>query len=172
MSYSIKKILNIVITAKKPKTKSFLFYDREKKVCCYTYWCYNVREEKMKLSELKPQYVPLDFHKDFYKKMKEELKNGGFDYEKGIITMKYRGENIIGDGHHRYFIMKDLFGPDYEVTTVKIIDKYNPWLHFLFINLIIKPIRLLYRIFNSIKTLIVNSLCFFLNKKAKLIGQL
>lgn len=162
MPYSLSKILSIVIKSKNKKGDTFLFYDEKEKVCCFTYWCYNVQKNKIKLSELIPQYTPMNLNIDYYKKIKTEIKDNGFDYNKSIITIKYGTENIIVDGHHRYFILKDLFGEEYEIFAIKIADNYNQLFHILFVVLIIKPIKLLYIIFTLLKTLIFNNLRFFL----------
>lgn len=143
MSYSNKKILSIISKAKKPKAKSFLFHDKKENMLCFTYWCYRVEEKKMKLSELKPQHTP-NISSKFYKNILQDIKTNGFDYNKGIIIV--RKENLISDGHHRYTIMKKVFGLNYEVSVLKILDDYNPILHYLYLTFVIKPITLIYRL--------------------------
>lgn len=164
MSYSLKKIFQIVIKSKLQKN-SFIFYDKDKKMLCTTFWCYEAIEEKVKLSELTPSHTPF-ISSEYYKGIIEDIKNNGFDYTKGyIVTRAYDKNNIITNGNHRYLILKKLFGLNHEVKVLKITKKYNPWLHILFIFLVIKPLKLTYRLIEFIKVLIISLL--FLNKKIK-----
>lgn len=141
MSYSLKKILSIVLKAKKKHTKYFLFYDKSENMCCYVDWCYRTKEKSVKLSELIPEYTP-KISSEYYTKIKEDILKNGFDYKKGLITVEKL--NII-DGHHRYFILKDIFDDEHEITVLEILDRHNLILHYLFI-LFIKLLKLIFRL--------------------------
>ena len=150
MAYSLKKILSIVLNAKRReigdtiKTKqAFLFYDKEEKMCCYYDWCYEVTEHKMKLSELQPEYKP-NISTPFYVYLRNEIEKNGLDITKGVITIK--DKNNIADGHHRYFILKELYGVDYEITVFRPVKKYNFIRHYIFLFTIIPLIKVSYKI--------------------------
>jgi hypothetical protein len=142
MSYTIKKILSIVLNAKKRNTKSFLFYDKNENMCCYIDWCYRAKERKVRLSDLTPEYKPKLFS-EYYQSIKKDMTINGLNLDKGVITVK-KNNNII-DGHHRYFLLKEIFGDDYEITVIELLDRYNVILHYIFLLFIIKPIKLIYR---------------------------
>jgi hypothetical protein len=165
MGYSNWKIFKTVVTGKKQKLKSFLFYDQVQNVICDTYWCYNTEEVRMKLSEITPQYDP-SINGKKYKLLAEDMKANGLNYKKGMITIKINSDNVIGDGNHRYKILKQIYGPDYEISVLKIKDKFNPLLHLLFVYSIIKPLRLIYKLLRLPKILISRLLSFFLTKKS------
>jgi hypothetical protein len=143
MSYTVRKILSIVLNAKKRNTKSFLFYDKNENMCCYIDWCYRTKERKVRLSELIPEYRP-NLSSEYYQKIKSDISINGLDTNKGVITVK---KNNIIDGHHRYFILKELFDDDYEITVIELLDRHNVILHYSFLFFIIKPIKLFYRFF-------------------------
>lgn len=159
MYYSLKKTLLIVLKAEKTRTKHFLFYDEDANMCCYVDWCYKTREKLVKLSELTPEYKP-NISSEYYIKIKEDIINNGFDYTKSFITVK--NLDII-DGHHRYFILKEIFGENHEISVLEILDRHNVILHFLFIFLFIKPIKIILKLLKLIKWWILYPIYLFLS---------
>lgn len=143
VSYNLKKLLSIVLKAKKTNKKSFLFYDKDENMCCYVDWCYRVKERRVKLSDLIPEYKP-NISTEYYQFIKKDIIENGLDNKKGVITIKKN--NSIIDGHHRYFILKEIFGCDYEITAIEFLDNHNVILHYVFLFLIIKPIKIIYNI--------------------------
>ena len=140
--FKIKYTISVVLNAKKKNTKSFLFYDKEQKMCCYVDWCYRAKERKVRLSDLTPEYKP-KLSSEYYQNLKRDISINGLDLDKGVITVK-KNNNII-DGHHRYFLLKEIFGDDHEITVIELLDRYNVILHYIFLLFIIKPIKLIYR---------------------------
>lgn len=159
MYYSLKKILSIVLKAKKTKSSYFLFYDKEANMCCYVDWCYKTQEKSVKLSELIPEYKP-KISSEYYTKVKKDIQEKGFDYKKGLITVEKL--NII-DGHHRYNILKEIYGGNHEIKVLEILDRHNLILHFLFIFLGIKPIKITVKLLKLIKWLILHPIFLFLS---------
>jgi hypothetical protein len=150
MYYSIKKILSIVLKTKKIKSGHFLFYDKDNHMLCDTDWCYRVKEKRVKLSELTIKSRP-KISTDYYIKIKEDIANRGFDYSKGYITTR---KSVIANGHHRYLILHELFGDDYEIDVLEFLDIKNATLHYIFLFLFmfgfIKPIKAIYKFLKSI----------------------
>jgi hypothetical protein len=159
MYYSIKKILSIVLNSKKPKSGNFLFYDKDSNMSCHSYWCYRVKEIDIKLSEITPDYKPR-INTKFYLKLKEEIKEKGFDYTKGYISTK----NLkILNGNHRYFILKELYGDEHKIKILETVDRYNFILHSLFLIFIINPMKIIYRLYKKIRWFILYSMYLFLS---------
>lgn len=143
MKYSNWDIFKMIMRSEKKDGRSFSFCDEEENFCCGRFWCYNVKKINIKLSELKPAYKP-NINRKKYKKITDEIKEFGFDYSKGYITIQPNSENIIGDGHHRYFILKNIYGMDYEIVVFKFLDQYNILGHLFFIYFFMKPIKIFY----------------------------
>jgi hypothetical protein len=51
----------------------------------------------------------------------------GFDYSKGHIYVT--SENVVMDGHHRYFILKKHFDDSLLVTVYRLTDVKNRYFH-------------------------------------------
>lgn len=151
MSLSNLEIFKTILLKKIEKNDSFVVSETKTKsfgefsgMSCFNYWCYKITIEKLPLSELKPQKEK-DKMKEYHIKMEEEILTDGFDYNKGYITIT--SSNIISDGHHRYQILKKNFGSEHEVFVRKIWNISRPSLHFVFINLIMKPIKSITQLF-------------------------
>ena len=107
---------------------------------CFNLWCYKVNEEIVKLSDLKLQRrtTPMS---DYHKKIELDILKHGFDYNKGMITVT--SNYTIGDGHHRYQILNKNFGGNYNVKVRRLLNVKHPFLHFLFINMIVRPLKMI-----------------------------
>jgi hypothetical protein len=130
---------------------------------CDTDWCYRVKEKRVKLSELKIRSRP-SISSDYYVKIKEDIAKKGFNYSKGYITTR---KSVIANGHHRYLILHELFGDDYEIDVLELLDIKNAVLHYIFLFLfifgIIKPIKIFYKFLKSIIWLILYPIYLFLS---------
>lgn len=149
---SLKKIdiLKIVLKNKRELSTPMVidegyynYYEQISGMSCFNLWCYKVVEENVRLSDLKGQLKSPSMSKR-HKKIEEDILENGFDYTKGMITVT--SDNLIGDGHHRYFILKKNFGGDYEIKVRKILNVKHPFIHLLFITLVVRPLKLLSRL--------------------------
>jgi len=145
MSLSNKNIFKIILKNKRKLSIPMViddgrsnYYEQISGVCCFNLWCYKITEEVVKLSELKLQRNTVSMS-NYHKKIDLDILENGFDYNKGMITVT--SDNLIGDGHHRYQILKKHFGIDYEIKVRKIWNVKNPFLHFLFITFIVRPLK-------------------------------
>ena len=145
MSLSNLDILKIILKNKRNLSTPMVideshsnYYEQISGMSCFNLWCYRVTEENVKLSDLKLQ-IETTGMSNYHKKIDLDILENGFDYNKGMITVT--SDNLIGDGHHRYLILKKHFGIDYEIKVRKIWNVRNPFLHFLFITFIVRPLK-------------------------------
>lgn len=147
MGLSNYQILKIILGKKVNRSKSINKKENQLKhyepisgMCCFNLWCYKVTEEIVKLSDLKLQRSTTPMS-EYHKKIESDILEYGFDYSKGMITVT--SNYTIGDGHHRYQILNKNFGEDYNVKIRRILNVKYPFLHFLFINIFVRPLKLI-----------------------------
>jgi len=112
-------------------------------VCFDRWWCYEVVEETLKLSELTPQKQKVRYN-DYYYKIEAQILKDGFNYDKGSIIVT--SENLIFDGHHRYHLLLKNYGPEHEVKVKRVLNIHNTYKHVAFILLCVKPLVFIYKI--------------------------
>jgi len=76
----------------------------------------NTRIKKYRLGDLNN----LDHkarHPDYWDKLRASLKEGyrPTEFENGYIIIDPNRDNRIVDGNHRFFMLKQLYGDDYEI---------------------------------------------------------
>jgi hypothetical protein len=150
MSLNNIDILKIVLKNNRELTSPMVintdyskYYETISGMSCFNLWCYKVSEESLKLSDLKVQRDSVKMTK-IHKKIEEDILENSFDYNKGMITVT--SDNLISDGHHRYFILKKNFGDNYEIKVRKMLNVKNPFSHLLFITLVVRPLKLISRL--------------------------
>lgn len=150
MSLNKIDILKIVLKNKRDLSTPMVidedyhnYYETISGMSCFNLWCYKVSEETIKLSNLKLQRNTTTMTKK-HKKIEVDILENGFDYTKGMITVT--SDNLIGDGHHRYLILKKHFGSDYKIKVRKILNVKHPFTHLLFITLVVRPLKLISRL--------------------------
>jgi hypothetical protein len=136
MSYNLKKILQ-TISSEKTFGDKFLFYDEKEKVCCYNFWCYNVIEQNVKISDI-----------DYCEVCNEDKEDDSKDY----IIVENNDINMIISGYNKYKSVKKRYGNDHitKVLKIKKIKKVN-FLFFIknmsFRIFVVSPLKFLYKIF-------------------------
>lgn len=115
---------------------------------CNEWWCHKVKYETVKLSELKTTRNKIDLN-ERHLYIQNDILNNGFDYNMGYIIVT--SKNVIMNGHHRYKILMDNFGEDYQITIVKLLD--------------IKDLKIYF--FKFVLTRIVVNLLWLFTKKRK-----
>lgn len=136
---TFKEKLKIIINRKYPTPK----YQRHKgEYFCNKWWCNSIKIETISLSEIKSSLKSIPF-KPYHRQIEYEILEKGFDYKKGHIYLT--SENIIIDGHHRYFILKKNFDDSLIITVYKFMDVNNRYFYLfklLFIHLFVWLVRL------------------------------
>lgn len=94
-------------------------------IFCNKWWCYETEIEELTLDSIEPGVVSVKFNQ-IHDEIRKDIIKKGFDYDKGFIVIS--SSDIILDGHHRYFILKDEFGGNFKIKVLRILnsDKIMP----------------------------------------------
>lgn len=108
--------------------------------------------QKIRLKDIKfgrfdrPKKTIPDNDKEYnWTKLVDSIKKEGFTPEKyGYITISKDGYCL--NGHHRYTVLKELYGENYEIKVFRKKMYYLPEviLHLFFYIIIVKPISFLF----------------------------
>lgn len=140
MGYSLKKILEVV-SKEKTFGDKFLFYDKKEKVCCYNFWCYDIEEKKVKISDI-----------NYCENCNDNRKKTDEQY----IVVENNDSNMIISGYDKYDSLKKSHNKNklitvLSVTKIKKIDFMFMLKNILFRVFILSPLKILYKSFKLLK---------------------
>ena len=130
------------------------WYSPSEGILCNDFWCYKYKDEVIKLSQISPKKRKLFWTKEQIK-IKEEIKESGFDYSKGNIVLTRDGD--IVDGYHRYVSLIENYHPNSTINVKRLKNLYSGELtvSLYFYLVVISPIKsinlIIKLLFNGIK---------------------
>lgn len=116
------------------------WYSPSEGILCNDFWCYKYKDEVIKLSDIKPKKRKLFWTKE-QNKIRESIKETGFDYTKGYIILTKDGD--IVDGYHRYISLVEHYNPDSTISLKRLENLYSGELSvtLYFYFLVILPLK-------------------------------
>lgn len=116
------------------------WYSPSEGILCNDFWCYKYKDEVIKLSDIKPKKRKLFWTKE-QNKIRESIKETGFDYTKGYIILTKDGD--IVDGYHRYISLIENYNSDSTISLKRLENLYSGELSvtLYFYFLVILPLK-------------------------------